>query len=84
MPPYVVCLAWPMPGQGVPSAFGPIRPDTVLVAVMPSAPPVERGGVFLSGKKLRVVDKYKLMERNNDGNKVWLWDRNKKHIEVCG
>lgn len=38
-PPYVV--RWPAPtfGQGLPSAFSPIRPETVLVAVTPSAPP---------------------------------------------
>lgn len=39
IPPYVVRLSAPTFGQGVPSAFSPIRPETVLVAVTPSAPP---------------------------------------------
>lgn len=38
-PPYVVRLPAPTAGQGVPSAFNPMRPETVLVAVTPSAPP---------------------------------------------
>lgn len=41
-PPYVVRCPRPMEGQGVPSALSPISPDTVLVAVTPSAPPVWR------------------------------------------
>lgn len=40
-PPYVVLSPAPTAGQGVPSAFSPISPDTVLVAVTPSAPPVK-------------------------------------------
>lgn len=40
-PPYVVLSPTPTAGQGVPSAFSPISPDTVLVAVTPSAPPVK-------------------------------------------
>lgn len=40
-PPYVVRFPIPTAGQGVPSAFKPMRPETVLVAVTPSAPPVE-------------------------------------------
>lgn len=39
-PPYVVLLPLPTAGHGVPSAFSPISPETVLVAVTPSAPPV--------------------------------------------
>lgn len=42
-PPYVVRLPRPMPGQGEPSAFSPISPETVLVAVTPSAPPAPTG-----------------------------------------
>ncbi len=42
-PPYVVRLPRPMPGQGEPSALSPISPETVLVAVTPSAPPVPTG-----------------------------------------
>lgn len=38
-PPYVVRFPAPTPGHGVPSAFSPIKPETVLVAVTPSAPP---------------------------------------------
>ena len=41
-PPYVVLFPVPMPGQGLPSAFRPISPDTVLVAVTPSAPPMAK------------------------------------------
>lgn len=41
MPPYVVLSPRPTAGQGVLSAFSPISPDTVLVAVTPSAPPVK-------------------------------------------
>ena len=41
MPPYVVLSPPPTAGQGVLSAFSPISPDTVLVAVTPSAPPVK-------------------------------------------
>lgn len=40
-PPYVVLFPRPTAGQGVPSALSPIRPETVLVAVTPSAPPVK-------------------------------------------
>lgn len=36
----MVFLPSPTSGQGVPSALSPISPDTVLVAVTPSAPPV--------------------------------------------
>lgn len=39
-PPYVVFFPSPTAGQGVPSALSSISPDTVLVAVTPSAPPV--------------------------------------------
>ncbi len=39
MPPYVVLAPLPIPGQGVASALRAISPDTVLVAVTPSAPP---------------------------------------------
>lgn len=39
-PPYVVWLPVPTLGQGEPSAFSPIKPETVLVAVTPSAPPL--------------------------------------------
>lgn len=42
-PPYVVRLPRPMPGQGEPSALSPISPETVLVAVTPSAPPAPTG-----------------------------------------
>lgn len=38
----------PTAGQGVPSAFNPIRPETVLVAVTPSAPPVKKTCEHLS------------------------------------
>lgn len=41
-PPYVVLSPAPTAGQGVLSAFSPISPDTVLVAVTPSAPPVKQ------------------------------------------
>lgn len=40
-PPYVVLSPRPTAGQGVLSALSPISPDTVLVAVTPSAPPVK-------------------------------------------
>ena len=45
-PPYVVRLAAPTLGQGEPSAFSPIKPETVLVAVTPSAPPVTQNNVY--------------------------------------
>ena len=38
-PPYVVLFSLPTAGQGLALAFNPIRPDTVLMAVTPSAPP---------------------------------------------
>lgn len=38
-PPYVVFFSRPMPGQGDPSAFKPISPETVFVTVTPSAFP---------------------------------------------
>ena len=39
IPPYVVRLAFPTAGQAVLFPFSPIRPETVLVAVTPSAFP---------------------------------------------
>ena len=39
MPPYVVFFSLPTEGQAEPSVLIPIRPDTVLIAVTPSAPP---------------------------------------------
>merc|ERR1719468_629246 len=38
-PPYVVFFSLPMLGQALPLALSPMRPDTVLMAVTPSAPP---------------------------------------------
>lgn len=38
-PPYVVLCSLPMFGQATPLVFTPIRPETVLVAVTPVAPP---------------------------------------------
>ena len=38
-PPYVVRFSLPTAGHAVPSPFKCIRPDTVFVAVQPSAPP---------------------------------------------
>ena len=38
-PPYVVRLACPTPGHGVAPPFRCISPETVFVAVTPSAPP---------------------------------------------
>ena len=39
-PPYVVFFCLPTAGQALELAFSPIRPETVLVAVTPSALPV--------------------------------------------
>ena len=38
-PPYVVCFSRPMLGQAEASFLNPMRPETVLVAVTPSALP---------------------------------------------
>ena len=38
-PPYVVLCASPTAGQATPLDWSPMRPDTVLMAVTPSAPP---------------------------------------------
>ena len=38
-PPYVVRFSFPTAGQALPSPFKPIRPETVFVAVTPSAFP---------------------------------------------
>ena len=38
-PPYVVFFCIPTAGQAWPFEFRPIKPDTVLIAVTPSAPP---------------------------------------------
>ena len=38
-PPYVVRFSFPTAGHAWPFEFRPIKPDTVLIAVTPSAPP---------------------------------------------
>lgn len=66
MPPYVVLSAPPTAGQGVLSAFSPISPDTVLVAVTPSAPPVkEKVGLFLLNRV------YENKRGRNTTEKLW-------------
>lgn len=39
IPPQVVLFSTPMAGQASPFVLRPIKPDTVLIAVTPSAPP---------------------------------------------
>jgi hypothetical protein len=41
-PPYVVNFSFPTAGQASEFDFRPIKPDTVLVAVTPSASPKEK------------------------------------------
>lgn len=60
-PPYVVLSPAPTAGQDVPSAFSPISPDTVLVAVTPSAPPVkQKVSHFLLNHKKKRGKKYNI------------------------
>lgn len=51
-PPYVVSFLTPTAGHGLPAAFRPIRPETVLMADTPSALPDE-----VKNRRFHIVDK---------------------------
>lgn len=57
IPPYVVRFSKPTLGQGEPSALSPIKPETVLVAVTPSAPPITQHNIY------RLVNRHLLIIR---------------------
>lgn len=64
MPPYVVLSPRPTAGQGVLSAFSPISPDTVLVAVTPSAPPVKEKVTRFLWSRVHVKEREKNTKEN--------------------